>query len=187
MHSLHALCAHVVPACLVKFCSRNWCATMQLSDALDAILTAAFSSDRITKVGLDLTADLKKLAKSYPANAAFRCAHRCIDLKQLWSLYRDTTAAAQQAQRSEKKRQVGLSFLAEHLLGRPLDKAMQARDSSTCLGHRVALKGLLCVDCCRGCPHLMQALLCTCASARSVIGCRICHLQDLWRVHKAAG
>lgn len=100
---------------------------LQASPQLEGVLQSALSSTEVTKVGLELSADLKKLARSYPTNAAFRTANSCIDLKQLWSLYRASVPAAQQAHRSEKKRQVGLSFLTEHLLGKPLDKAMQVR------------------------------------------------------------
>jgi hypothetical protein len=100
---------------------RNCC--VQDCHELSVVLKPAFSSATIQKLGLELTSDLSKLASSYTHIAAFRHVCHCLDLKQLWGLFQ--SAGGPLGAGAAKRSAVGLSFLAQELLGKPLDKAMQ--------------------------------------------------------------
>jgi hypothetical protein len=108
--------------------------------ALSSVLAPAFHSRDVPLLGLSLTSDLAKLAASCPEVDAFNSARCCLELKRLWRL----AAAAADAPgnssgasggrgggKARGRNQVGLSFLAGQVLGKPLDKAMQARASWT--------------------------------------------------------
>jgi hypothetical protein len=94
---------------------------VQDNEALSAALEPAFRSQEIQKLGLELMSDLRKLAASYATVAAFSEARCCLDLKNLWACYSDANGTPW----TKARKQVGLSFLADKLLGKPLDKAMQ--------------------------------------------------------------
>ena len=103
--------------------------------ALSRALLPAFQRADGCKIGLELTSDLRKLARSYSHMDAFTHAECCLDLKQLWQLYTSEPNEAGKLQPGSPRRgkSVGLSFLAQKLLGKPLDKAMQVRHSGTLL------------------------------------------------------
>jgi hypothetical protein len=108
---------------------------LQDHDALSAALEPTFRSQDIQKLGLELMSDLRKLAASYAQVAAFSEASCCLDLRNLWMLCSD----ANESQRPKARNNVGLSFLTDRLLGKPLDKAMQVLSSRPCkLLHIVA-------------------------------------------------
>jgi hypothetical protein len=103
------------------------CHCLQSCAELSAVLEPVFRSVHIQKLALELTSDMSKLAGSYEHMTAFREARHCLDLKNLWAWYREHVADAVDSptQTIGKHRQVGLSFLSKHLLGKPLDKSMQ--------------------------------------------------------------
>jgi hypothetical protein len=90
---------------------------VQDKEALSAALEPAFRSQDIQKLGFELMSDLRKLATV----AAFSEARCCLDLKSLWACYSDANGSL----RTKERKHFGLSFLADKLLGKPLDKAMQ--------------------------------------------------------------
>ena len=95
---------------------------MQDCDELSLVLAPALTNQSCIKVGLELSSDLRKLANSYAHMDAFRHVRSCLDLKQLWSAHKGAQGSSLT---KAGRRAVGLSFLAEQLLGKPLDKAMQ--------------------------------------------------------------
>lgn len=103
---------------------------------LSAALEPAFMWEGTTLIGLALTSDLRRLAASRPDIAALQSAHRTLDLRRLWRLALDAArggrGGAGTTSAASAGRQVGLSFLAESVLGKPLDKAMQVLIAKAC-------------------------------------------------------
>lgn len=83
--------------------------------------------------------DLQKLASSYPSMRAFTAVKRVVELQQAWAAM--GRAGAARGEESKQKEQMGLSGLAERVLGKPLNKAMQvcvggpSRWARGCNGH----------------------------------------------------
>ena len=85
------------------------------------------------KLGCGLASDLKTLRASYPGMLAFRHAERLLDLKGPWLAFARLHNLP--AGRGGSKNAVGLSTIAGSILGKPLNKAMQA---GPCLGCQAA-------------------------------------------------
>jgi hypothetical protein len=81
-------------------------------------------SPSVPKIGLELSSDLRKLARSYPGCAAFQHAAKVLDLQSVWLEVRDTVDASRRGRLGNR---MGLSSLSELFLGKPMDKAMQVR------------------------------------------------------------
>lgn len=120
-----AVCTWLVVSPSSKYGAR----CVQDHAALSNALQPAFQRPDACKIGLELTSDLRKLARSYAHMDAFAHAECCLDLKQLWQLHSSAPAEGDRFQPGSPRRSksVGLSFLAQKLLGKPLDKAMQVR------------------------------------------------------------
>jgi hypothetical protein len=104
----------------------------QDSTQLNNVLYRLMRERGIPKVGLELTSDLRKLARSYPNMSAFQAVNCTLDLTRLWQLYTSKLPSKYgNGARVRPGAQVGLSYLAEALLGKPLDKSMQARSRLT--------------------------------------------------------
>ena len=96
---------------------------MQESPELDAALSGVMQSPVIPKIGLELSGDLSKLSSSYPSATAFLQVRAILDLQKVWSKMNQRLGKPQVGGGNR----VGLSSLADQLLGKPLDKSMQVR------------------------------------------------------------
>ena len=82
------------------------------------------------KLGCGLASDLKTLRASYPGMDAFGHAERLLDLKGPWLAFARLHNLP--AGRGGSKNAVGLSTIAGSILGKPLNKAMQAGPCPVC-------------------------------------------------------
>jgi hypothetical protein len=83
---------------------------------LDEGLTRVMSSPAIRIVGFEVSGDLRKVAASYPHMAAFREVASVVELQVLW----------RRSNQLSRRKTFGLSALAQAVLGKPLNKSMQA-------------------------------------------------------------
>ena len=83
-----------------------------------------YSCFQAVKLGCGLASDLKTLRASYPSMHAFGHAERLLDLKGPWLAFARLHNLP--AGRGGSKNAVGLSTIAGSILGKPLNKAMQA-------------------------------------------------------------
>lgn len=102
---------------------------LQESAELDAALSGVMQSPVIPKIGLELTGDLSKVSGSYPNAVAFQKVFSILDLQNVWLKIRERLGKP----RVGGGNRVGLSSLCDTLLGKPLDKSMQARFCCHCL------------------------------------------------------
>ena len=114
------------------------------------------------KLGCGLASDLKTLRASYPGMSAFRHAERLLDLKGPWLAFARLHNLP--AGRGGSKNAVGLSTIAGSILGKPLNKAMQAGPCLVC-------QAGLCLVC--------QAGLCLVCQAGPTLSCRCCRVPAL--------
>ena len=87
-------------------------------------MNSMHSCFQAVKLGCGLASDLKTLRASYPGMSAFRHAERLLDLKGPWLAFARLHNLP--AGRGGSKNVVGLSTIAASILGKPLNKAMQA-------------------------------------------------------------
>ncbi|KAK9829035.1 hypothetical protein WJX72_003549 [[Myrmecia] bisecta] len=120
------------PASLLQVASRTHVFVIDLirlhnSPALDACLAGLLQSEGVLKLGCALAGDLKKVAASYPHLGAFQSATRMLDLTGPWRLYMAATDRQTMVSRRSTV-SIGLSAMAQSVLGKPLNKSMQVSD-----------------------------------------------------------
>jgi prolyl-tRNA editing enzyme YbaK/EbsC (Cys-tRNA(Pro) deacylase) len=95
----------------------------ELEEAASDTLLDLFSSRRLLKVGFQVSADLRRLASSYPHIPAFRVFHSVVEVSTF----------AKKAMQMSKTRNVkyhttSLSRVTEFLVGKTIDKGQQVSD-----------------------------------------------------------
>lgn len=75
-------------------------------DALSAALGPTLGSERVYKLGVGLSSDVRKLGASWPRVASFRAVRGCLDLGTLWK-QRHVPHSGQQQQQQQQGEQQG--------------------------------------------------------------------------------
>lgn len=95
---------------------------MQEAQELCDTLSPVTQSPNVPVVGLELASDLRKLSQSYPTVSAFQQVLCTLDLRNLW----EVSAQRVGVRKGADGNRMGLSSLSAAVLGKPMDKAMQA-------------------------------------------------------------
>jgi prolyl-tRNA editing enzyme YbaK/EbsC (Cys-tRNA(Pro) deacylase) len=110
---------------LLRPCLPPWEPMNELEALTSEALSQLFSGRRFLKVGFHLTADLRRLAASYPHMDAFRLFHGVIELQSV------ARRAMQLAKiRNSRQLSTSLARLAQYFVEKPIDKEQQISDWS---------------------------------------------------------